>query len=224
LAAKTGGRVGHGAIGEVADGLVKRGVRAASEGISKAIGDFHRATAEGLKAVATRTREADARAAQGFKDVEHSGPKVPRVGQDPKPKMLGPGPVTTKSLGDIQKLPRGPARGAPGSQYVRDLYKGGKEATHPRRVPSLGGRRVDVPTRDMDIEVKHYGRFKSVGGKMQSVPLTRRLQEEIDKDTYLRARDHSYRPVWMFTDASPSADLLDMLKARNIEVVIYGRG
>jgi len=84
--------VGHGAIGEVADGLVKRGVRAASEGISKAIGDFHRATAEGLKAVATRTKDADARAAQGFKDVEHSGPKVPRVGQDPKPKIARTGP------------------------------------------------------------------------------------------------------------------------------------
>lgn len=63
--------MGHGAIGEVAESLVKRGVRAAGEGVSKAIADFHRGTAEGLKAVATRTKEADARAAKGFKDLEH---------------------------------------------------------------------------------------------------------------------------------------------------------
>jgi hypothetical protein len=70
LSAKTGGRVGHGAIGEVAEGLVKRGVRAAGEGVSKAIADFHRATAKGLENVAERTREADGRAAKSFKDLE----------------------------------------------------------------------------------------------------------------------------------------------------------
>jgi len=63
--------VGHGAIGEVAEGLVKRGVRAAGEGVSKAIADFHRATAKGLENVAERTRKVDDTAAKGFKDLEH---------------------------------------------------------------------------------------------------------------------------------------------------------
>jgi hypothetical protein len=79
LAARTGGRVGHGPIGQVADDLVKRGIRGVSEGVSKAVADFHRGTAKGLKAAATRTREADARAAQSFNDLERAGGRsVPR--------------------------------------------------------------------------------------------------------------------------------------------------
>jgi hypothetical protein len=71
LGAKTGGRVGHGAIGEVTEGLVKRGIKAVSEGMSKAVADFHRGTAEGLKKVAAQTKAADERAAKGFNDLPH---------------------------------------------------------------------------------------------------------------------------------------------------------
>jgi hypothetical protein len=78
LAAKTGGRVGHGPVGQVAEDLVKRGIRGVSEGVSKAVADFHRGTAKGLKAAATRTREADAHAARSFKDLDHAGRSVPR--------------------------------------------------------------------------------------------------------------------------------------------------
>jgi hypothetical protein len=79
LAAKTGGRVGHGPIGQVAEDLVKRGIRGVSEGVSKAVADFHRGTAKGLKAAATRTTETDARAARSFKDLERAGSRsVPR--------------------------------------------------------------------------------------------------------------------------------------------------
>ena len=48
LSARTEGRVGHGAIGEVADTLVKRAMRAVSEGATQAVRDFHRGTAVGL--------------------------------------------------------------------------------------------------------------------------------------------------------------------------------
>jgi hypothetical protein len=78
LAAKTGGRVGHGPVGQVAEDLVKRGIRGVSEGVSKAVADFHRGTAKGLKAAAARTRAADAGAANGFKDLDRARRPAPR--------------------------------------------------------------------------------------------------------------------------------------------------
>jgi hypothetical protein len=81
LAGKTGGRVGHGPIGQVAEDMVKRGLRAAGEGVSKAVADFHRDTAKGLKAAATRTTQADARAAKSFTDLQRvNRHEVPRPG------------------------------------------------------------------------------------------------------------------------------------------------
>lgn len=70
--------MGHGPVGQVAEDLVKRGIRGVSEGVSKAVADFHRGTAKGLKAAAARTREADSSAAKGFKDLDRTGRPVPR--------------------------------------------------------------------------------------------------------------------------------------------------
>ncbi len=72
LSARTEGRVGHGPIGELAETLVKRGLNAISEGITKAVSDFHRATAEGLELAARRTEEADAGLAATFDANVHS--------------------------------------------------------------------------------------------------------------------------------------------------------
>jgi hypothetical protein len=103
LAAKTGGRVGHGPVGQVAEDLVKRGIRGVSEGVSKAVADFHRGTAKGLKAAATRTREADARAARSFKDLERSGRnEVPRPGGAPTRTLSGPATVREPVTGRVE--------------------------------------------------------------------------------------------------------------------------
>jgi hypothetical protein len=102
LAAKTGGRVGHGPIGQVAEDLVKRGIRGVSEGVSKAVADFHRGTAKGLKAAATRTTEADARAARSFKDLERSGSHdVPRPTGAPTRTLPGPATVKEPATGRV---------------------------------------------------------------------------------------------------------------------------
>jgi hypothetical protein len=102
LSAKTGGRVGHGAIGEVAEGLVKRGVRAAGEGVSKAIADFHRATAKGLENVAARTREADGRAAKSFKDLERPiRTRAPHPVSAPPRTLAGPAGVREPVTGRV---------------------------------------------------------------------------------------------------------------------------
>ena len=66
LAARTGGRVGHGPVGQVAEDLVKRGIRGVSEGVSKAVADLHRGTAKGLEHTATEIRKVDNRAAQSI--------------------------------------------------------------------------------------------------------------------------------------------------------------
>jgi hypothetical protein len=77
LSAKTGGTVGRGAVGEVAETLVKRGIHAVSEGVSKAVADFHRGTAKGLEDVAKRTKQVDATAEQSFNKLARGHP-VPR--------------------------------------------------------------------------------------------------------------------------------------------------
>jgi hypothetical protein len=82
--AKTGRRVGHGPIGQVAENLVKRGIRGVSEGVSKAVSDFHEETAQGLKAAATKLKETDARTARSFTELEHTTrPIAPHPGSAP---------------------------------------------------------------------------------------------------------------------------------------------
>jgi hypothetical protein len=79
--------VGHGPVGQVAEDLVKRGIRGVSEGVSKAVADFHRVSAKGLEHTAMKTEKADAGAAQGFKDLEKTGRHpVPLLGKDSPPK------------------------------------------------------------------------------------------------------------------------------------------
>ena len=44
------------------------------------------------------------------------------------------------------------------------------------------------------------------------------------QDTYLRARNPGFEPVWVFLDAQPHPDLAVALKARNIRTIIYQSG
>jgi hypothetical protein len=62
--------VGHGAIGEVIDQAVKRGVRAVAHGITGAVKKLHEDTALGLEKAARRTMDDDARARSAFEDLE----------------------------------------------------------------------------------------------------------------------------------------------------------
>jgi hypothetical protein len=71
LSGSTDGRVGHGPIGELAENLVKRGLRGVCHGVTQAVSEFHRGTAEGLEAAARRTEAVDGEAAQGFQRSGH---------------------------------------------------------------------------------------------------------------------------------------------------------
>jgi hypothetical protein len=128
LGAKTGGRVGHGAIGEVAEGLVKRGLKAVGEGMSKGVADFHRGTAEGLKKVAAQTRAADERAAKGFNDLQHRH-------DVPRPRGAG-------ASSDLSHTDRGDGRDPSGRFTGKGGYGKSAEARGLARYESNAGRPV----------------------------------------------------------------------------------
>jgi hypothetical protein len=79
LSVRTEGRVGHGPIGELIETLLRRGLHAVGEGATKAVSDFHRATAEGLAGMATRAEQTDARVALGLPH-EHEASLAARGG------------------------------------------------------------------------------------------------------------------------------------------------
>lgn len=146
LGAKTGGRVGHGAIGEVAESLVKRGVRAASEGVSKAVADFTRGTAKGLKQTAARIKEADDRAAKGFKDLEHpTRVRAPHPGGAPA------------------RIQARPEHG-PGSQYM-DPVKGGRLPPYTEKGGTVGRLHVEGGGKPLDLQSGEKGPSMAVRGK-----------------------------------------------------------
>jgi hypothetical protein len=111
--------VGHGPIGQVAEDLVKRGIRGASEGVSKAFADFQHGTARGLEHSAKQIRQADDRAAQSIKDLEKAGRHpVPRLGKDSPPKAPARDkPMTGPVLVKVPKNPT-PAEMAQLNAYV----------------------------------------------------------------------------------------------------------
>jgi hypothetical protein len=129
LAAKTGGRVGRGPVGQVAEDLVKRGIRGVSEGVSKAVADFHRGTAKGLKAAAARTREADARAARSFKDLEHSG-----ANGVPRPRSVAPIHERPNGAGGAQTVARPAAPIAPRPDPIKSLSTPERESFQSTRM------------------------------------------------------------------------------------------
>jgi uncharacterized protein DUF4157 len=152
-----------------------------------------------------------------------------QLGPGPTPRgLLGPGSPTSLTLSQVRRLPRA-ERGPGGEQYISELYGGApREVTQPIETPTLGARRTDVNApggagTTQALEVKNYGRWTTIDGTptQRTVPLSRQIQEQIDKETYIRFKDPTYRPVWLFLHAPPSAELAAMLTARRISYVIY---
>src|SRR5919201_824585 len=71
LKARTGGRVGHGPIGQVVDRFVTTAMTAVGEGFTKAASDLGHGFGKGLEGVARRAEKADGEAAQAFKALDH---------------------------------------------------------------------------------------------------------------------------------------------------------
>ncbi|MFR9794756.1 hypothetical protein ACL02U_02480 [Streptomyces sp. MS06] len=81
-------------------------------------------------------------------------------------------------------------------------------------------------------EVKLYQRYstvtREVGGVEQryalqrEVPLSPHIEEQINKDVYLRATVRGFDPRWSFMNASPSQELRDRLEQAGIIYLEYG--
>ncbi len=92
------------------------------------------------------------------------------------------------------------------------------------------GRRTDVvyraPTGDTQlIEVKTFKQWlrRNNGNQLQTVRFSSKLLRQIRRDAYLKAHNREFYPVWVFTHAAPSQELIDELATHGIPAVIYGR-
>ncbi|TRC93079.1 LysM peptidoglycan-binding domain-containing protein [Mesorhizobium sp. WSM4303] len=154
----------------------------------------------------------------------------------PARKAIEAAPPTTYSLQQVRNM-RQPEKWKAGEIYTRELNGSLGEAHFPvdanpggsHPVSGVGGRYVDSPVFKSDdvieaIEVKTYHRWTTINGvaQMREVPLTPKLQEQINKDVALRNENPRYQPRWVFLDAPPSADLQRALDDAGIVGNIFG--
>ncbi|MFD2055573.1 SH3 domain-containing protein [Mesorhizobium calcicola] len=154
----------------------------------------------------------------------------------PARKAIEAAPPTTYSLQQVRNM-RQPEKWKAGEIYTRELNGSLGEAHFPvdanpggsNPVSGVGGRYVDSPVFKSDdvieaIEVKTYHRWTTINGvaQMREVPLTPKLQEQINKDVALRNENPRYQPRWVFLDAPPSADLQRALDDAGIVGNIFG--
>ena len=129
--------------------------------------------------------------------------------------------ATTRTLGQVRGA-RGPnLRGAAGEQFIAELSGGAREVT--LDLPGGLSRRSDVISPSLvgrvNQEVKNYLRFIGRGGGPREVAWSRFMQTEINRDAMIM---YYYRqqPVWVFTDAPPSAALSRALDEAGIPYII----
>ncbi|RWC50602.1 MAG: LysM peptidoglycan-binding domain-containing protein [Mesorhizobium sp.] len=154
----------------------------------------------------------------------------------PARKAIEAAPPTIYSLQQVRNM-RQPEKWQAGEIYTRELNGSLGEAHFPvdanpggaHPVSGVGGRYVDSPVFKSDgvieaIEVKTYHRWTTINGvaQMREVPLTPKLQEQINKDVALRNENPGYQPRWVFLDAPPSADLQRALDDAGIVGNIFG--
>ncbi|MDX8534187.1 LysM peptidoglycan-binding domain-containing protein [Mesorhizobium sp. VK25A] len=154
----------------------------------------------------------------------------------PARKAIEAAPPTTYSLQQVRNM-RQPEKWKAGEVYTRELNGSSGEAHFPvsanpdgpHPVNGEGGRYVDAPVfKSQDvieaIEVKTYHRWTTINGvaQMREVPLTPKLQEQINKDVALRNENPGYQPRWVFLDAPPSPELQGALDGAGIIGNIFG--
>ncbi|PBC20780.1 MULTISPECIES: LysM peptidoglycan-binding domain-containing protein [unclassified Mesorhizobium] len=154
----------------------------------------------------------------------------------PVRKAIETAPPTTYSLQQVRNM-RQPEKWKAGEIYTRELNGSPGEAHFPvdanpggaHPVSGAGGRYVDAPVFKSDdvieaIEVKTYHRWTTINGvaQMREVPLTPKLQEQINKDVALRDENPGYQPRWVFLDAPPSPELQGALDDAGIVGNIFG--
>jgi hypothetical protein len=91
LGAETAGTVGRGAIGEVVESAVKRGIRIVAHDISRAVQRFYADAAAVMRRAARETEQTDAEAKSTFDGLErdHPGPTPPEHPEFSSPQVAG---------------------------------------------------------------------------------------------------------------------------------------
>jgi hypothetical protein len=145
-----------------------------------------------------------------------------------EPLQLNPGNPTTHSWDEISRM-RQPNLWENREAYMQQLYGAPGQQHFP--VAGTGGRYVDVPVQYgggrfyFAGEVKSYNRWVGVpgqrGGILNEVPLSGKIQTQLERDIWLRDNVPGYDPRWMFTDAPPSAELRQALRDNNIVFIEY---
>jgi hypothetical protein len=120
LGGKTAAPVGRGAIGEVVETAVRRGIHIVEHGITQAVARFHHLTAEGLEKVAAETKRMDHAVGTSFHDLEH-GPSALTTGTD---RM-----VTPRHVGEEgDKVPKESLRSKQQAEHERQAKAAGTNA------------------------------------------------------------------------------------------------
>ncbi|GEM_PF-1703254 len=163
--------------------------------------------------------------ASGEKGILLSDDAISNTAHLPNPKVN-----FRKSLKDIKKL-KGKERWKAGEEFVEDLYQAQRQehfrlSDLGKGFEDTGGRYVDVvPSKSgqkhLKIEVKSYQGY--IGHrKVNEVPLSSKIQDQILKDVYLMEADpKNFSPKWIFTDAAPSKELAKTLDDFGIPYTTY---
>ncbi|MCW2914736.1 MAG: hypothetical protein JWN52_2804 [Actinomycetia bacterium] len=150
-----------------------------------------------------------------FREVEGDVAKGVARDAERKPLALPPGRAT-RSHSQVRNIKDGRTRWQAAEQNARERWGGGPEQSY--RTPAGKERKVDCPVQTphgtVAVEVKMYQRYRrvaladgtSVSQKVE-VPLSTKIQDQIDKDIALRNANPRYDPRWEFQGAGPSDEL-----------------
>jgi hypothetical protein len=156
--------------------------------------------------------------------------------RDPnQPLLLTYSSPTTHTVDEILRMQL-PDRWQAGEQFIQELYGSTGQQHFPvpagvfngEEIRGAGGRFVDapVPTSNGGVlanEVKTYRPWTTVDGQPtpNSVGLTDTVQQQVLKDSWLKANVPGYNPRWNFIGAPPSVELDQYLTRKGIDYLIY---
>lgn len=159
---------------------------------------------------------------QSSKQISPSASQPKELSAGHQPKMIEASPASTYTYVQVNNM-RGRPRYEAGEVFVGELNRGtgqhhypvAADPTGPNPITGTGGRYVDVHVvntatgRIYAIEVKTYVRYRTVDGKpvFNTVPLSKEIQQQINKDIALRNSQPGYEPQWVFLGAPPSPEL-----------------
>jgi hypothetical protein len=155
LGANTAGTVGRGAIGEVVESAVKRGIGIVAHDISAAVRKFYADAAVVMRKAAAETERRDAEAKQAFDELGHGPPSDPGSTRSAHQHA-----VLTKDEGTVHSEPAARdffgGRGSFGGRQFDPDQAGGP-------IVRLDYTKVQVTPRGIDVVESHLQRFVGDG-------------------------------------------------------------